>query len=58
MALQMDYAAVTALAGTKSYSVKVQGSEFIGNQLNVTGALAAEADFTLAMQVTGSCEFA
>ena len=54
--LQLDYAAVSALAGTKSYSVRVQDSEFIGNQMNVTGAFAAESDFSLSMQVTGTCE--
>lgn len=53
---QGDYALLASLAGTKSYSLRAEGCEFVGNSLNATATLATQGDLALSVQLNDSGE--
>lgn len=51
---KVDYGSLSSLAGPKQYSVLLRGCTFTANKLNLTGAVAAQTDYSLAMQLLGT----
>lgn len=54
--LQADVAGVAEIAGSRQYAITILDSEFSGNRLNITGALAAEEGLDVSLRLLGSGE--